>query len=182
MILKTIAAQLLMTVMLSVAPTVVGNNQSDLSPRNISAEETPRDTLTIIIPTKKFKVSTRTRGFFMGFKLESSCDTNVSEQLKAALTDYSGPDIMITSLKRHYNRKSKHFCGNAVDLQFRHELIEWLVSEDGQRWLSAHNMLFYIEGRPGSRKLIRYKSDKIYSKYILENPHATGDHIHINIK
>ncbi len=177
MIVKTAIAQLLLTLFLSVSPNSASNNTLGGAPQKQAAPEK----VEVKVVVKK-QTSRRVRGSFMGFKLETSCDINVSEQLTAALLDYSGPEIMITSLKRHFNRKSKHYCGNAVDMQFRHELIEWLVSEDGQRWLSDHNMLFYIEGRPGSRKLVRYKSDVVYAKYVLENPHATGDHIHINIR
>lgn len=147
--------------------------------------------LTIVMPDEKRPIAQlktskkhfqKTGSEFMNFKLLGRCDTNISKRLKDALNTYTGPNIKITSLRRHFNRKSQHFHGNAVDMEFSHELIEYLVSNEGQEWLDFNNLMFYIEDVPGSRLLVRYQSDEKYAKYVFENPNATGEHIHIGIK
>lgn len=176
MVAKTLIANLALSFTLVASPSKVGNtaNSNLVKTEYIHTMELP----TITIKARKIRKAMT----FENFKLESPCDTNVTTNLRTALRSYTGPEIKITSLKRHYNCKSKHFHGKAVDLQFSHELIDWLVSDEGQQWLNQHNMLFYIEDRPHSRKLLRYKKEAIYSKYVFENPHSTGAHIHINIK
>jgi hypothetical protein len=39
--------------------------------------------------------------------------------------------------------------------------------------------MFYIEGRPGSRKVKSYLTDPTTSKFVFFNPKASGDHIHL---
>lgn len=134
----------------------------------------------VVITAKKLGKKTAE---FMGFKLEkASLDTNIHDRLEEALQDFTGPKKMITSLKRHkWNPKSKHRSGQAVDFEFSRELIEWLVSDAGAEWREKYGLTFYIEGQPGSQKLQRYKHDEKYSKFVLENQYATGDHVHINL-
>jgi hypothetical protein len=84
----------------------------------------------ITITAKRVKKTYRKE--FMGFKLRGGrFNFNISEKLESALLDYSGPVVGINSLRRHWSKKSKHYVGRAVDMEFSHELIEWLVSEDG---------------------------------------------------
>jgi len=118
-------------------------------------------------------------GTFFGFIVYTPVDTSVAESFKIALEDYRGPQVKVSSLRRHYNQKSDHFHGKAVDLEFSKDLIDWLVSEDGQVWLSAYNLYFYIEGKPGSSKVKRYLSDPQTAKYVFFNENATGNHIHV---
>ena len=106
-------------------------------------------------------------------------DTSISNSFKEVLLSYSGPKVRVNSLKRGYNRSSQHYHGKAVDFEFSSELIDYLVSDAGQAWLKEHNLTFYIEGKPGSRKVSRYLKDP-YRRYVFFNPDATGDHIHIN--
>jgi len=77
----------------------------------------------------------RTRSYrtfdFLGFKLEQALDTRVHANLESALLDYTGPEIVISSLRRHLNNKSKQNIGKAVDIRLDHSVIEWLVSEQG---------------------------------------------------
>lgn len=183
MVLKTIAAQLMLTALLSMSPANHGGAAVE--------QRADREVLTLVIPDRKPSIAPvpKTNVFtklreFMGFKLEGVCNTNISNQLKLALASYSGPDVKITSLRRNWNSTSRHNHGKAVDMEFDHELIEWLVSEPGQAWLSSNSLMFYIEGRPGSKRLVPYKNDAKYNKYVFENPNAkgiTGDHIHIGI-
>lgn len=60
-------------------------------------------------------------------------------------------------------------------------MIEYLVSEEGQLWLKAHNLMFYIEGKPGCKKVSKYLYDPKCACYVFFNPHATGAHIHVQI-
>lgn len=51
--------------------------------------------------------------------LQSGCriDPFINPSLFVALTEYSGPPISLTSMRRTYNFGSKHFSGKAVDIQ-----------------------------------------------------------------
>lgn len=71
-------------------------------------------------------------GTFFGLLLYTPVDTSVSRELRTALAAYSGPKVKVNSLRRHFNVKSDHYHGNAADLELAHELVEWLVSEQGQ--------------------------------------------------
>lgn len=130
------------------------------------------------------KVSSWVRGGeFLGFQLQAArIDTSVSNTLKSVLTTYTGPAATISSLKRHYNCKSDHYHGNAVDFAWCDVLINYLISDEGQAWLSAHNLYFFIEGRPGSRKVAAYLKNEVAAKYVFFNPSATGNHIHLGVE
>lgn len=119
---------------------------------------------------------------FLGFSLLGRCNTNISNLLRDALITFPGPKVRITSLRRNWNTHSQHNCGKAVDMEWSEELIDFLVTEEATTWLDQHNLMFYIEDRPGSVKLHKYKNDLKYSKYVFENPHATGPHVHVQIK
>lgn len=122
---------------------------------------------------------------FLGFTLQKNLNTAVDNRLKEALIEFKTlnvPTVIISSLVRHkWNPKSKHRTGKAVDFEFNHELIDWLVSEEGQIWINKYGITFYIEDKPGSKALIPYLKNSKYSKYVFENKYATGKHIHINI-
>lgn len=142
--------------------------------------ETPKPA---IVPKKKKVTSTFLRkGTFYGFDISEPVDTSVTSQLKLALETYCGPQVRINSLKRHYNKSSQHYHGKAVDLEFCSELIEHLLSEDGQIWLKSHGLAFFIEGRPGSRKVKEYAKYDKYKPYIFFNAAASGNHIHLYAK
>lgn len=119
---------------------------------------------------------------YLGFKLRGKVNTKISDELKLALESFNGPKVGINSLRRYWNRNSEHYHGNAVDLEFKQELIDWLVSEEGLAWLSQHDLIFYIEGKPSSRGVTPFERNEKYREYVLRNPRATGDHIHIQIK
>lgn len=151
--------------------------------------------ITIVMPERKISKAkslwSRSRSRcvkldnYLHFEVEGKVDTNITETLRLALLEYTGPKAMITSLKRAKRNNSAHNHGNAVDLRWDKSLIEYLVTADGSQWLAKYNLMFYIEGRPGSRRLKPYKGDPIYSKFVFENPLAegkTGDHIHIGIR
>lgn len=144
-----------------------------------SAVETKQEFI-LVMPTKAKK---KVRGTFefLGFKLQGKLNTNIDPTLRNALLEYTGPKIQITSLRRHWGTKSQHEHGKAVDLEFSHELIHWLVSEEGRLWRDKFGFTFYIEDRPGRKSLIPYKEDPVFSEFVFENRHATGPHIHLNI-
>lgn len=135
---------------------------------------------TLVMPVKAKK---KERGAFefLGFKLQGALNTNITPQLRTALLEYTGPKIQITSLRRHWGTNSRHEHGKAVDLEFSHELIHWLVSDEGKLWRDKFGFTFYIEDRPGRKSLIPYKEDPVFSEFVFENRHATGPHIHLNI-
>lgn len=131
----------------------------------------------VTIKAKRHRLSS---GTFLGFKLQTALNTNVSNTLRTALQEYSGPKTSITSLRR-FGTKSKHCCGKAVDFEWSHELIEFLVTPEGTAWREKYGFTFYIEDTPRSPLLTPYKKDVNYSKYVFENPKATGPHIHLNL-
>lgn len=112
----------------------------------------------------------------------SGLNTRITPELKAALDSYNGPKVLITSLVRHWSNKSAHAHGKAADYNWSEELISYLVTEGGKEWLKAHSLMYYIEDRPGSKKLLPYKNSEIHKEFVFENPHATGPHVHIQIK
>lgn len=84
-------------------------------------------------------------------------------------------------MRRHSNCKSQHYHGKAIDLAWDETVIAFLLSEEGRSWLKEHEVTFYIEGKPGSKKVRRYLYDEVASEYVFFNPNASGDHIHLNI-
>lgn len=140
------------------------------------------DTVRIEVPVRSNRKTMRkmvSEGMIGLFKLYTPVDTMISDQLRTAITEYCGPSVKVNSMRRH-GTKSDHCKGRAIDLEFCDVLIEYLVSADGQKWLQDHNLIFYIEGRPGSRKVANYNKG-IYKEFVFFNPRATGDHIHIEI-
>lgn len=130
---------------------------------------------------KKLSAASCKNGTFLGFVLWGTKNTNISSELRLALEAYQGPKVMITSLRRHWGTKSNHEHGKAVDMQLTTDLTDWLVSEEGQKWLENHSLKFYIEDVPKADSLWVYKKSDTFSKYVFENPNATGPHIHIEI-
>jgi len=137
------------------------------------------------IPTFKLeevviKARSYYRTSFLGFRLQQKLNTRVSTTLREALLDYREPKVPISSLRRH-GTNSKHCCGKAVDFQWSKELINYLITPEGTAWRDKYGFTFYIEATPGSACLVPYKNDTNYSKYVFENPNATGPHIHLNL-
>lgn len=115
---------------------------------------------------------------FFNFVVWDPVDTAITREMTMALQAYDGPTVKINSLRRH-GTKSKHCHGNAVDLELTHALVEYLLTEEGQDWLISHQLKFYIEGKPGSRKVGKYLDDTRTESYVFFNKKATGDHIHV---
>lgn len=134
-----------------------------------------------VVTAQKTTKHSSTKSFFLNFKTERGLDTSIDSSLVTALNAYTGPEVTISSLKRHkWNSKSKHRIGRAADFEFNPELIEWLVSEEGSLWRTQYGINFFIEGKPGSKLIKSYKRG-VYEEFVFENPYATGDHIHIDI-
>jgi hypothetical protein len=117
-------------------------------------------------------------GTFLGFILYTPVDTSICPTFKVALRDYTGPTVKVNSLRRYWNQDSEHYHGRAIDLELSPELVTYLTSEDGQRWLDTHRLTFYIEGKPGSQRVKSYQREET-AQYVFFNSKATGDHIHI---
>ena len=122
--------------------------------------DTLRDTHPYMRKHWKGRKTSCASGSFFGFLLYTPVDTAVSKELVVALSDYTGPKAKINSLKRHYNHKSQHYHGKAVDLAWDEEVISFLISEEGQTWLKKHGITFYIEGKPGSKRVKKYLGDQ----------------------
>jgi hypothetical protein len=88
---------------------------------------------------------------------------------------------MITSLRRNWGTKSEHEHGKACDLDLSQDLVDYLVSESGKKWLQEHGLTMYIEGKPGCKEVETYATREECKPYIFYNPSATGSHIHIEM-
>jgi hypothetical protein len=105
-------------------------------------------------------------------------DTTICNTFKSALATYSGPTVKINSLRRHTNKASAHYHGKAADFELSDNLVQWLLSSEGAQWIKDHNLMFYIEGKPGSKKVAKYLKGPT-KEFVFFNPEATGDHIHL---
>lgn len=121
------------------------------------------------------------QGTFFAFLLYTPVDTSISKDFAYVLSTYQGPTAKVNSVRRGTNLKSRHYCGNAIDLAWDEEVITFLISEEGRQWLEQHGITMYIEGKPRSKRVQKYVEDPIASSYVFFNPKATGDHIHLNI-
>lgn len=109
-------------------PALIGSSTIEYPKPTVAATyELPE----VTIIAKKIKKKVYRINEYLGFKLRGLVNTKISERLKLALADYSGPKVGINSLRRFWSKSSDHYTGNAVDFEFKHELIEWLVSEEG---------------------------------------------------
>lgn len=171
--------------------TTIGKEFDSIKTENIRQDSVIQsqalliDSLNTIHPKPKYRSSKWIcPQTFYGFALWGRVNTNgVSEDLVEALENFNGPKVKITSLRRNWrsNPQSQHNHGRAVDLEFDHALIMWLVSEQGQSWLSSHGLKLLIEDKPNSKKLLPYKELESTSPFVFENPDATGAHIHLNL-
>lgn len=118
---------------------------------------------------------------FEGFRVASNVDRYLHSSLCSALKSYTGPgSVLITSMRRRYCTHSKHSTGKAIDINMDkngRNMLDWLISSEGLQWLSEHNLSFYVEDKPRSRRLDEFRER--FSDYIFENKHATGLHIHM---
>ena len=184
---KKLLTRIALVIMLFVssAATSSSNNRGNGTVAAANVIELPEVVITAKA-VKKARTSKKvTVKDYLGFEVEGKVDTTVTTDIKQALGSYSGPKTKITSMRRHWGNKSAHEHGKAIDLSFDRSVIEWLVTEEGRSWLDQHSLMFYIEGRPGSKTLVPYKKDPKFKPFVLENPHAvgkTGDHIHIQTR
>ncbi|MCB0370626.1 MAG: hypothetical protein KDD45_14675 [Bdellovibrionales bacterium] len=127
--MRTVWSRSVIFVLLVLSPFVMGSATPYFEKPSVDAWKMLPE---VVITAKKIK---RKHHYctteFLGFKIRGRVNTKISSQLMQALEDYSGPSIGINSLRRFWRKRSKHYTGNAVDLEFKHELIEWLVSEQG---------------------------------------------------
>jgi hypothetical protein len=134
-----------------------------------------------IVITAKAKIKNTFPRQYMGYILCPGVNSNIHSKLKEVLENYNGPKPLVTSLRRSWNNESKHNHGKAVDFAWSEDMIDYLVSEEGQSFLDKFNLTFYIEDKPGSKRLNKYLNNKLYSKFVFPNPNCTGPHIHIGL-
>ncbi len=103
-----------------------------------------------------------------------------SKKLKSsileALSSYSGPLMKITSGHRHWGGKG-HKAGRAIDIHYTEDIADFLDSEQGQEWLTAHHLEFFIEDK---KKSTKDNLPERFHQYWRHIPWATNIHIHIN--
>jgi uncharacterized protein YcbK (DUF882 family) len=95
------------------------------------------------------------------------------------LNSYKGPNVEINSLHRPSSGRSQHAKGKAIDIRWDDSgkaMANWLITEEGSAWIEQHNITVYFEKIPERE----YRSGA-FKKFVLDNPHATGAHIHIGI-
>lgn len=120
---------------------------------------------------------------------KNSVDGDISKELYTALVDYSmyptSPDsILVTSAKRNWNFKSRHFHGDAIDLRADKNLqkfLDWIGTSDGNEWLKKNNLNFYVEDSWHSPFLYPWKESAI-EDYVFVNKNATGPHVHLEYR
>jgi hypothetical protein len=157
---------------------IIASPYKSLTGSNITTEEIYfRELPEVIVKAKR---PHRHSGSFLGFQLQQPMNTRIHSKLEEALKEFTGPKSKISSLRR-FGTRSRHCCGKAVDFEWSHELIEYLVSPEGTAWREKYGFTFYIESTPRHSSLTPYKNDTNYSKYVFENPNATGPHIHLNL-
>jgi hypothetical protein len=164
-------------------------NRIDSVTLKLDKMETQIDTINRMHPwkqlrtggSKKISASWSCPATFLGFLLYTPVDVRIDSTLYTALANYNGPESVINSLRRSWKGKSKHNVGKAVDMGLTNDLVEYLISEEGEKWLKDHNLKYFIEGKPGSRVVSSYTKDPRTSRFVKFNPDATGDHIHMHI-
>lgn len=167
-----------------------------LSTTSISSFSAPaNNTITLMIPTEKRcfakkvkKVRKHSYNIIDASALNTLCVKRetlygpVDSALIRAIIDYDGPQVIITSAHRAWSKRSKHYCGKALDLDLTPEVAEYLVSPSGEAFLARHNLEFFIEDKPTSKELKSYSVQARYARFIFKNPFATGSHIHLQLK
>lgn len=110
------------------------------------------------------------------FLIGQPLDDNISEDFRVALQNYSGPAVKVTSARRWHSRGSDHQTGRAIDISYRDisgkEMREYLDSEQGKAWLKTYGLNYYLENIRDARGHENY----------LNNPNATGPHIHLYLE
>ena len=140
-----------------------------------------------IIPAKQHKEISKKKIIkssafnFSSFKICKNVDRYLQTSFCRALDSYTGPmGVLITSMRRKYCTHSQHSTGNAIDINMDHsgeKMLYWLISAEGVEWLVDHGLSFYIEDKPHSSRLTKYKNDDTFKWYVFENKGATGLHI-----
>ena len=132
-----------------------------------------------------YRRTLREAGFKRNFEdkpnifLYGRVNMSLASALKTALEAYEGPDMLITSGLRCWSKNSAHCSGNAVDIDWGNngkEIVDYFLTEEGQAFLAEYNLEFFIED---SRSM---KLSKKHAPFFRIIPHATGEHIHLNIK
>lgn len=113
------------------------------------------------------------------FAMRGGVDPRISPRMLLALVEYQGPSILVSSAKRHTNKRSQHFYGDAIDISklSSKAFVSYLRSNKGMKWLEEHNLDYYIEDTKYSSFLESLSGPKVFV-----NPFATGPHIHLYLK
>lgn len=116
------------------------------------------------------------------FDIVTSATNQIDKKFATVLQNYDGPNVLVTSIKRSYNRKSKHFVGKAIDIDFSADIITYLKSEEGRKFITDFDLTVFIENNRLCSTLRELKKDSLLAELVFVNPNATGLHIHINMK
>lgn len=108
-------------------------------------------------------------------------DPRLKAELYSAILSYTGPVAKVTSCTRLGSKGSYHQLGRAVDLEANEEVIAYLHSDLGQKWIEDNNLTVYIEDNVYS-KFLKNVIKNHGKDYIYINRRASGPHIHISRK
>jgi len=110
------------------------------------------------------------------FLIGQPLDDNISDALRIALQNYSGPAVKVTSARRWHSHGSDHRTGNAIDISYKDasgkDMRQYLDSDEGKAWLNTYGLNYYLENIRDARHHDNY----------FYNPAATGPHIHLYVE
>jgi len=123
------------------------------------------------------------------FQFVKPVNGDISKELYAALLDYSmipsAPDsVGVTSGKRTWTFRSRHYHGDAIDLRANENLqnfLAWIETDEGNDWLERNSLHFYIEDTWHSPFLRPWEETSI-DDFIFINRRATGPHVHLEYR
>lgn len=110
------------------------------------------------------------------YEKKSSAERKLSKNLTEALSEYMGANLRITSGYRSNGwSRSKHRHGNAIDVKYDTQVVDYLLSPEGEKWLKNNNLSFFIEQK------YSISLPKQYRKHFRVIKWATSLHLHIEV-
>lgn len=101
------------------------------------------------------------------------------KRLLSALLSYQGPPFIITSQHRRANYRSKHYHGQAIDIRWDDDFINYLGTPQGECWLEETGLDYYIEDVVRSSKIKNLPKSVVDKVFI--NRSATAPHLHFYV-
>ena len=136
---------------------------------------------------RKLQKTIKKQGKFVGTNLvlrHKSIDPNISPELYAAFLDCTGPEVEVNSARRFHNKKSQHFCGEALDIRYDAAGIafaHWMLSKEGTEWRKRFGISFYVEASSSTNPIFKDLGGPKFEPFHFVNRGATGPHLHLYI-